>query len=127
MHFYIHAVSRAEFDRWLAEAKKRAESGCPEDTTPGQLTAKNTAYDKECLAEPANKAFTLTFNNQDAGIPHNVVIFKGRDANGQKVFSSPLQPGPFSDKYQVKALAPGRYFYHCDAHPQAMTGTLVVK
>jgi cytochrome c oxidase subunit II len=127
MHFYIHAVPRAEFDRWLNEAKRRAASGCPEDTTPGQLTAKNTAYDKECLAEPANKPFTLTFNNQDAGIPHNVVIFKGKDATGQQEFSSPLQPGPFSDKYQVKALPVGRYFYHCEAHPQAMTGTLVVK
>jgi cytochrome c oxidase subunit 2 len=127
MHFYIHGVSRAEYDRWLAEEKKKAESGCPEDTTPGQIAAKGTAFDKDCLAEPANKGFTLTFNNQDAGIPHNVAIFKGPDASAPVVFRGALRPGPVVDKYQVPALAPGRYFFHCDAHPQAMTGTLVVK
>jgi cytochrome c oxidase subunit 2 len=127
MHFYVHAVSRPEFDRWLAAAKKRAESGCPEDTTPGQITAKSTAFDKDCLSEPANKAFTLTFHNQDAGIPHNVVIFQGKDATAPVKFRGALFPGPATQRYQVPALAPGRYFYHCDAHPQAMTGTLVVK
>src|SRR6266508_4356266 len=127
MHFYIHAVSRPDFNAWLAKEKKKAESGCPEDTTPGQIAAKNTAFDKDCLAEPANKAFTLTFNNQDAGIPHNVVIFKGPDANAPVAFHFFLFAGATTEKYQVNALPPGRYFFHCQAHPDAMTGTLVVK
>src|ERR671931_36503 len=127
MHFYVHAVSRAEYDRWIADQKRRAASGCPEDTSPGQISAKNTAFDKECLAEPANKAFTLTFNNQDAGVPHNVVIFKGKDATSPVAFRGQLFPGPATQRYQVSALPAGRYFYHCDAHPDAMTGTLVVK
>jgi cytochrome c oxidase subunit 2 len=127
MHFYIHGVSRPEYDAWLADQKKKAESGCPEDTTPGRIVAKGTAFDKDCLAEPANQAFTLTFDNQDAGVPHNVVFFKGRDASAPVAFRGVLFPGPASQKYQVPALAPGRYFFHCDAHPTAMTGTLVVK
>ena len=127
MHFYIHGVSRPQFDAWLADQKKKAESGCPDDTTPGQIAAKGTAFDKECLAEPANKGFTLNFNNQDAGVPHNVVFFKGRDASAPVAFRGALFPGPATQKYQVPALASGRYFFHCDAHPQAMTGTLVVK
>ncbi len=127
MHFYIHAVSRPEFDTWLAQEKKRAASGCPEDTSPGHIAAKNTAFDKECLSEPANKPFTLTFDNQDAGVQHNVVIFDGPDANGQRVLSPALFAGPKVETYQVRALKPGRYFYHCDAHQTAMTGTLVVK
>src|SRR6266545_1026277 len=127
MHFYIPAVSRPDFNAWLAKEKKKAESGCPEDTTPGQIAAKNTAFDKDCLAEPANKAFTLTFNNQDAGIPHNVVIFKGPDANAPVAFHFSLFSAPATEKYQVNALPPGRYFFYCQAHPDAMTGTLVVK
>jgi cytochrome c oxidase subunit 2 len=127
MHFYIHAVSRPEFDRWLADQKKRAESGCPGDTTPGQLTAKSNAFDKECLSEPAYKAFTLTFHNDDSGVFHNVAIFKGRDASAPVAFRGQLFGGVASQPYQVSALQPGRYFYHCDAHPTAMTGTLVVK
>ncbi len=127
MHFYVHAVSRAEYDRWLADQKRRAASGCPEDTTPGQLTAKSNAYDKECLAEPANRTFTLTFHNQDAGVPHNVVIFKGRDATAPVAFRRPVFPGVATQTYRVDPLPAGRYFYHCDAHPDAMTGNLVVR
>jgi cytochrome c oxidase subunit 2 len=127
MHFYIHAVPRPEFDKWLADQKKRAESGCPGDTTPGQLSAKSNAFDKECLSEPANKAFTLTFHNDDSGVFHNVAIFKGRDASAPVAFRGQLISGVASQPYQVPALPPNRYFYHCDAHPTAMTGTLVVK
>lgn len=127
MHFYIHGVSRPEYTAWLEDQKKKQASGCPDDTTPGHITAKNTAYDKDCLSEPANKAFTLAFDNQDAGVPHNVVFFKGKDASAPVAFRGTLFAGPKVEPYQVPALAPGRYFFHCDAHPSAMTGTLVVK
>ena len=127
MHFYIHGVSRPQYDAWLADQKKKQASGCPDDTTPGQIIAKGTAFNKDCLAEPANKAFTLTFDNQDAGVPHNVTIFKGRDANSGALVQKPPFPGPKSEQYQVPALKPDRYYYHCDVHPNSMTGTLVVK
>jgi cytochrome c oxidase subunit 2 len=127
MHFYIHSVSRPQYDAWLKDQIKKAESGCPDDTTPGHITAKSTAFDKSCLAEPANKAFTVTFDNQDAGVLHNVVFFEGRDANSQAIERQPPFPGPKTVQYQVHALKPGRYYFHCDVHPDSMTGTLVVK
>ena len=127
MHFYIHAVSRPAYEKWLDEEKKKAASGCPEDTTPGHITAKGIAFDKPCLAEPADKAFTLTFDNQDAGIPHNVTIFKGRDPNSGPLVQQAPFPGPKTEQYQVPALKPGRYYFHCDVHPDSMTGFLVVK
>ena len=127
MHFYIHAVSRPEYDAWLDAEKKKAASGCPDDTSPGQIAAKGTAFDKDCLSEPSNKAFTLTFDNQDVGVLHNVVFFKGKDATAPVAFRGALFQGPATQKYQVPALPAGRYFFHCDAHQTAMTGTLVVK
>jgi cytochrome c oxidase subunit 2 len=127
MHFYIHGVSRPQYEAWLKDQIKKAESGCPEDTSPGEITAKNTSFDKDCLAEPANKPFNLTFHNDDAGVPHNVVFFKGKDASAPPAFRGALQPGPVTLKYNVPALSSGRYFFHCDAHPDSMTGTLVVK
>jgi cytochrome c oxidase subunit II len=127
MHFYIHAVSRPEYNAWLVDQKKKLASGCPDDTTPGHITAKGVAFDKECLAEPADKPFSLTFDNQDSGVQHNVAIFKGKDANAPVAFRGALFAGPASQKYQVPALPPGRYYFHCDVHPDSMTGTLVVK
>jgi cytochrome c oxidase subunit 2 len=130
MHFYIHGVSRPQYDAWLKKEIKKAESGCAEDSTPGQITAKGIAFDKPCLAESANKPFTLTFDNKDDGVPHNVEIYTDKSASkrvGGATGPGDLVMGPGSKTYQVPALPPGRYFFRCDVHPDSMTGTLVVK
>jgi len=130
MHFYIHVVSPADYQAWLDKTKKQAASGCPEDTTPGHISAKNIAFDKPCLAEKARKKFTITFDNQDTGTTHNVHVFNGRDANAPSL-TPPAELAPFAGvktvTYQLPALKPGRYFFHCDVHQTAMTGFIVVK
>jgi len=74
--------------------------------------------------------FTLCFDNQDAGVAHNVAIFKDKataDSGGQALASDDLFAGPKVDSFDVKGLAPGSYYFHCDAHPPTMFGTLTVK
>jgi cytochrome c oxidase subunit II len=126
MRFTVHAVPMGEYRAWIAQAKKRAESGCPEDTTPGQIAADKIAFDKPCLTAKAGKPFTLKFDNKEA-VPHNVAIFEGADANSRPVLQQPPITGPRVVDYQVPALKAGRHFYRCDVHPSAMTGTLVAK
>lgn len=125
MLFRIRAVPPADYQAWLRQAVKQAASGCPGDTTPGQITAKNIQFDKNCLSAKANTPFTLTFVNQDP-VPHNVAVFQGGDASGPNVFRGEIFTGG-QRTYRIPALRPGRYFYHCDVHPAAMTGTLVVR
>ena len=128
MHFTIKAVSLPEYRAWVERSKKQAESGCPDDPTPGQITAKDTAFDKDCLAAKANQPFQLRFDNQDTAVAHNVAIRKGNDASGQPVpFPNTPFTGPNVVTYNVPALAKGNYFFLCDVHPTAMTGKLVVK
>jgi cytochrome c oxidase subunit 2 len=126
MRFTVHAVPMDEYRAWLAEAKKRAESGCPEDTTPGQIAADRIAFDKPCLTAEAGKPFTLRFDNKEP-VSHNVTIFEGADANSQTVLQEAPFIGPRVETYQVPALEAGRHFYRCDVHPVAMTGTLVAR
>jgi cytochrome c oxidase subunit 2 len=128
MHFTIRAVSPAEYQAWLQRSVKQAESGCPGDSTPGQIAAKNIAFDKDCLSAKAGQPFQLRFDNQE-NVAHNVAIFKGRDASGQKVdFSNDLPfTGPKVVVYSIPALTRGSYFYHCDVHPTAMQGKLIVR
>jgi cytochrome c oxidase subunit 2 len=126
MRFTIHAVPMGEYRAWLVEAKRRAASGCPEDTSPGQIAADRIAFDKPCLTAEAGKPFTLKFDNKEA-VPHNVTIFEGADANSQTVLLEPPFTGPRVVDYQVPALKAGRHFYRCDVHAAAMTGTLVAK
>jgi cytochrome c oxidase subunit 2 len=126
MRFTVRAVPMSEYRAWLAEQKKRAASGCPEDTTPGQIAADKIAFDKPCLTARAGRPFTLAFNNKEP-VPHNVSIFKGADANSGVAFVGETFNGPRTVQYQVPALEAGRHFYRCDVHPTAMTGTLVAK
>lgn len=89
-----------------------------------QVAALNIAFDRKDIAVPAGQAFTLDFDNQDSGIPHNVAI---RDASGQQVFTGEIFNGPAQRAYQVQALAAGTaYTFVCDLHPN-MTGTVTVQ
>jgi cytochrome c oxidase subunit II len=129
MRFTVRAVSRPQFDAWLVRAKKEAASGCPADPNPRSITAKNISFNKNCLAGPVNRPFQVGFDNQEP-VPHNVAFFRGADANAPRILpesATPLFPGPKTESYRLPALKAGSYFFHCDAHPGAMQGQLVVR
>jgi cytochrome c oxidase subunit II len=128
MRFTVRAVSRPEFETWLAKAKKEAESGCPADPNPRRIAAKDIAFDKQCLAGPVDRPFDITFENQEA-VPHNVAFYETKAADKAILppDQTPLFGGPQTARYQLPALKAGRYFYRCDAHAQAMNGELVVQ
>ena len=130
MRFTIRAVSRGEYEAWLVKAKKEAASGCPADPNPRRITAKDIAFDKQCLAGPVNRRFEISFENQEA-VPHNVAFYETEGATPDEAIlppdQTPLFPGPKTETYELPALDAGSYFFRCDAHPQAMTGQLVVR
>ena len=84
--------------------------------------AGNLAFDKECLAAPADSAFTIRFDNADAGVPHNVSVLSG----GTSLFRGQIATGPEVATYRVNALRAGTFEFRCDVHPQ-MRGTFVVQ
>ena len=87
------------------------------------ITAQNIAFTTPDVTAPAGAAFTINFDNEDAGIPHNVEI---TDASGASVFKGEIFPGVATKAYSVPSLAAGTYSFKCDVHPN-MTGTLTVK
>jgi len=107
-------------------ATSSAPSGaCQPDGTSLAVTALNTVFGTECLAAPADTKFTITFDNQDAGIPHNVSIYTD-DSATQALFTGEMVTGPKKLAYKVDALPAGTYFFRCDVHPATMFGTFVV-
>jgi plastocyanin len=72
---------------------------------------------------PADTPFVIVFENQDAGIPHNVAI---SDASGAEVFKGEIFNGVETREYQVPALPAGEYTFICTVHPN-MTGTLTAE
>jgi plastocyanin len=105
------------------------EPACSPGGTTVEITARAVAFDKDCLAAPADTAFSLAFDNQDPGVPHNVEIFRTPAASerlGGAKDAGDFITGPDQVTYQVSALPAGTYFFRCDLHPAQMHGDFVV-
>lgn len=97
-------------------------SGQENGVGPG-ITAQGIVFDKSEIELPAGKEAPLPFDNQDAGIPHNVSIYT--DQGGEALFQGEIITGPAMIDYPVPALEAGTYYFQCDVHPQ-MNGTVTV-
>lgn len=88
------------------------------------VTAKSLAFSTDEIDLPAGQPTTITFDNQDAGVPHNIAIYRD-DSLSEALFQGEQFPGVDTRKYQIPPLEPGTYYFHCDVHP-VMSGTVVV-
>lgn len=89
------------------------------------ISASGIKYEQTTVSAPAGKPFQISFENKDAGTPHNVVIHQG-DASGAVLFSGVVFSGVETRAYDVPALAAGTYAFVCIVHP-TMVGTLNVQ
>lgn len=87
-----------------------------------QIAAKGVAFDTKTLVVPAGRPFDLVFNNNDAGVPHNVQI-DDSSARTTTLFDGEVVTGVTSITYHVPALQPGSYYFLCKVHP-SMNGTV---
>ena len=117
-------------------------SGAPSSATPAtasptqpagtdsgahiDISAKNIAFDTASLTAPAGQPFTIDFDNQDPGVPHNIAIYTDSTATTD-LFRGATITGPAQGTYSVPALQPGTYYFRCDIHPSLMFGTFVVQ
>jgi hypothetical protein len=87
------------------------------------IVAEGVKFTTTDVAAPANKDFTINFDNKDPSTPHDVDIL---GSDGSKLFDGQPITGPKQTTYQVKALAAGSYKFECSIHPTLMTGTIKV-
>jgi plastocyanin len=94
------------------------------DPASPRISAVGIAFDTAALAVPADRPFTLIFENRE-NVPHNVSIYTDSSRQDRR-FEGAVFSGPTTRWYPVPALAPGTYAFFCDVHPD-MTGSLVAK
>jgi plastocyanin len=88
------------------------------------VVAKALAFDTDEIDLPAGQPTALTFDNEDAGVPHNIAIYND-DSLSETLFQGEQFPGIATQEYAIPALEAGTYYFHCDVHP-TMSGTVVV-
>ena len=106
--------------------EKKAEGGGEAQvvTLAAPAGAAADGFDKGSLSVISGEAISLEFDNQDPNVPHNVVIFDGKDETAPELFKGELITGPAKATYAVPALPPGSYFFHCEVHPATMQGVI---
>ncbi len=89
-----------------------------------EVKAQGIAFDTDRLELPAETPVTIAFDNQDAGVQHNIAIYAD-DTLAEVLFKGELITGPARIEYVVPPLPAGEYYFHCDVHPN-MNGVVVV-
>jgi plastocyanin len=89
------------------------------------VRAQNISFDTDSIRLPADAPSTITFENADAGVQHNISIYSGPDL-AEQLFQGDLVTGPGSAEYPIPPLPAGQYYFQCDVHPN-MNGAVVVE
>jgi plastocyanin len=107
----------------------QAEESGPGEPAPGgpsagpTVVAQNIAFDTSTIELPPAPT-TITFENRDAGVQHNIAIYSDSSL-ADELFNGELVTGPTTIQYEVPALPPGDLYFQCVVHPN-MSGTVVV-
>jgi cytochrome c oxidase subunit II len=130
MTFDVHAMTLADYDAWQQkqlDAAKASPSPGGSAAPPAatlDLAAQNIKFSTATLDAPADKPFAIAFDNQDAGVIHDVAI---QDSAGALIFNGQDVKGPGKATDNVPPLKAGTYKFICTFHPVQMTGELTVK
>ncbi len=111
-----------------AAAVATAPAGGGPTAVPGALlitTPSDTKFDKSELPAKAGTQVTVTYDNKSA-IIHDIRFFNGPDAKSPSLAATKLGKNDSQTITFTAPSTPGKYFFHCDAHPTIMTGFLVV-
>ncbi len=100
-------------------------TGEPSDgPTEATIVAVNIQFDTDSMELAANAEVTVTFDNQDTGVPHNWAMYTDESAS-QEIFVGEIFPGPEVREHTFTTPGPGEYYFRCDVHPN-MQGTVTV-
>jgi plastocyanin len=111
-------------------AAKATPSPTPSPATGGNnitVTASGMAFDTSTITVSAGAHLTITFINNDNGIPHNMAFYTSSAAT-TVIYQGARTTGVSKVTYTFDAPAtPGTYFFRCDVHPNTMTGQFIVR
>ena len=93
-----------------------------EPVTAITIASPGLFFDIESFKVPVGEQVDLTYDNDDAGVVHNIHIDTGAEEEPQ----TELVEGPVVQDLSFTIDEEGEYTYLCDVHPAQMRGTVTV-
>jgi plastocyanin len=90
------------------------------------VVAEGTAFDVAELEIKAAAENTITLDNKDSGVDHNISIYQDQQAGiafEGAIFEGDTVTGPGTIDYTFEGPEKGEYYFQCDVHPN-MNGTV---
>jgi len=127
MTLVLRVLPGPQFQAWVQQQQKaHAKAGsCTPTGSSITLTAQHISWDKTCIAALAGQPIKITIINKDAGIAHNFAIWVDSSLK-KRLFQTGNLSGPATKTYTAPPLPAGKYYFQCDVHGPAMSGTLVI-
>jgi len=106
------------------------EEGTPQPTGTPVTSASVRAvrglrFDTRQITAAAGQAITITLDNQDSGVPHDLVVWRDRTMR-ERIAGTEQCTGPCQRTVIVPPLPAGRYYFNCTIHPGEMRGDYIV-
>ncbi len=105
----------------------------------GTITIKASAFDFREITLPPASDVTLTLDNQDDAVAHNIAFYEGDEAGEGQLLEgcsggcegtaviTELATGIIQHTFTFTTPPPGRYAFWCDVHPDTMLGVLIIE
>ena len=127
--YVLNAVALAPKAAPKAAATAKPPTG---PQTKATVIASGIKFDVSTLTLKANSPITITFNNNDAGVPHNFTVWPSQAIaqagdTGKAIKAGNTITGVATTTETFKTGPAGKnLFYECTIHPTSMFGTAVV-
>lgn len=129
MRFTVKVVTPTAYKAWvkhnLAATSKAKSKTCASSGDDIKVTAHNIQWDTSCLTVEGGEQLHVTIDNLDGGVAHNFAVWQSSKLKHQ-FWVTPNVTGPATKTFTMPALKPGRYYFQCNIHGPAMSGTLIV-
>jgi len=127
--YVLNAVALAPKAATTAKPSAAAQPAGP--VTTATVAASGIKFDVSTITVKANSPITITFENKDAGVPHNFTVWPSQAAaqsgdTGKVIKAGNTITGVATTTETFKAGPPGKLFFECTIHPTSMFGTIVV-
>ena len=104
-----------------------ANTNCSATGNSITVVASNVAFASDCIAATANQAYTVSFENKDT-VTHNIVFLESHNPGAAVFFRADLVAGTSTKTFSAGPFTKaGVFAFHCEIHPDRMSGAFVVK